>query len=444
MAFPLDTAVKTIGKQVAKQVGGEVAEGVTKTAWKGVGKGTKKVTQAAPTWSNNDLLTRFKKNSVKHKEAKQFINDLEPYDIDLLTEFSKIEPKGFQAFGDKVELAARDFNPREDHWQEVNGLLIGLEQQVQRIRNQQSRQNFPDELDFTPKDPVELDQAMGVERVDRISAAEKTGTGEHDVSTRLTAGTAEPGEKSFRPGDRKRMKAAGTYPQEIETEGLITILGKEVERIVGGADKIPYKQQHHELIKAYFEPFITRARQLGSELDVVNLSYMADHFGFGLGDYLAAMKMMDAIPHNIAHTALLEEGIQPGTIFKDWNLPDEVARIKSIDNISDLTKEFKKAIEEVGIPMREQMDLWQEAWELIPTQDRIELIRLWSVRHQYPKGSKEYKLAEKPYRELKNKLEAQIKQNKADIDADNARIAEGKQIASEEQAERLAFGSKYK
>ena len=79
--------------------------------------------------------------------------------------------------------------------------------------------------------------------------------------------------------------------------------------------------------------------------------------------------------------------------------------IKNIDNIDDLTREFNAAIQEVGIPMRDEMKAFQDAWEAIPVEDRLELIRLRLVRkHSGKETSKAYKAANQEYQAFKKQL----------------------------------------
>ena len=144
---------------------------------------------------------------------------------------------------------------------------------------------------------------------------------------------------------------------------------------------------------------------------------MADHYGFGLGDYLAAMKMMDRIPHSVGHKELITKEIQPATVFKDWTLSGEQERILKIDNIADLTREFRNAIEQVGEPMRKEMNQWQDAWERIPPEDRLKLIQLRIARKQAgaPK-SPAYKEADETYQAFKQELVSRMEGFKTNIE----------------------------
>lgn len=431
--MPLEQVVRHGGKELlqrgAAMLSGEAAEGT----WKEVASNVAKATAppppvpSTPTWSPNALNrhTSYKQN-IKSKGARQWVEDLDPFDVNNLEELELLDSPAAARYYNLVqqaEYASKDkMGIAGDLWHQVNEETIGLGRHLEDLRTKAREVHMNPEDDFVSGlSAEEADAAIKKEIANRINAENTAGD-----SSDLTIGTTESDVKSYGGKRPQIAQQRGQIPREVEN--LITILGDQIADMPG---QIPFKQQHHELIKAYFAPFSRRMRELGSELDVVNLAYMADSMGFGLGDYLAAMKMMDQIPHNIGHTALLEEGVQPGTIFRDWNLESEKARIMQIDNVADLTKEFKRAIEEVGKPMREQMNLWQESWEMIPTADRVELIRLWNIRHQYPKGSDAYKQAEVPYRELKNRLEAQIKVEKANIDESDRILAEAKQIKRE-------------
>lgn len=200
-----------------------------------------------------------------------------------------------------------------------------------------------------------------------------------------------------------------------------------------------YKQMHHELMKAVFAPFIRRARQLGSKMDVINLGLIADEFGFGLGDQFSAIRQLDAIPHSEAHEFLKWFGIQPvpmkegaETVVKkakpkkvidrgrNW-LPEtpgttitrEKIDIRGIQTIDELTARFKERIQELAIPMREEMEFFQDAWEVIPSSERVKLWNLKFKRNALRKVAKENPTktnqlaksrAEKAYSKLKLKL----------------------------------------
>ena len=63
-------------------------------------------------------------------------------------------------------------------------------------------------------------------------------------------------------------------------------------------------------MKALFAPYLRAARRLGTRMDVINLGFIADEFGFGLGDQFTAISQLDKIPHNAAHQFLIAIGKQ--------------------------------------------------------------------------------------------------------------------------------------
>tara|TARA_R100001530_G_C4314793_1_gene154046 strand:+ start:140 stop:1672 length:1533 start_codon:yes stop_codon:yes gene_type:complete len=233
-------------------------------------------------------------------------------------------------------------------------------------------------------------------------------------------------------------------------------LGLRQKEVQGGESH--YKQMHHELMKAVFAPFIRRARQLGSKMDVINLALIADEFGFGLGDQFSAIRQLDAIPHNEAHEFLKWFGIQPvpmkegaETVVKkakpkakkvvdrgrNW-LPEtpgttitrEKIDIRGIQTIDELTARFKERIQELAIPMREEMEFFQDAWEVIPSSERVKLWNLKFKRNALRKVAKENPTktnqlaksrAEKAYSKLKLKLvkemNAQVNFRKGQVEA---------------------------
>ena len=194
---------------------------------------------------------------------------------------------------------------------------------------------------------------------------------------------------------------------------------KKLENLALREKEVPggetnYKEMHHELMKAVFAPFIRRARQLGSKMDVINLGLIADEFGFGLGDQFSAIRQLDRVPHQEAHKFLLAAGIQPDEIFGvGSSISREKIDIRGIQTIDELTARFKERIQDLAIPMREEMEIFQDAWNLIPSSDRL---KLWTLKLNKKKLSKLAKenptktnqlaktRAEKAYKKFKEKL----------------------------------------
>ena len=194
---------------------------------------------------------------------------------------------------------------------------------------------------------------------------------------------------------------------------------KKLENLALREKEVPggetnYKEMHHELMKAVFAPFIRRARQLGSKMDVINLGLIADEFGFGLGDQFSAIRQLDRVPHLEAHKFLLAAGIQPDEIFGiGSSISREKIDIRGIQTIDELTARFKERIQDLAIPMREEMEIFQDAWNLIPSSDRL---KLWTLKFNKKKLSKLAKenptktnqlaktRAEKAYKKFKEKL----------------------------------------
>lgn len=194
---------------------------------------------------------------------------------------------------------------------------------------------------------------------------------------------------------------------------------KKLENLALREKEVPggetnYKEMHHELMKAVFAPFIRRARQLGSKMDVINLGLIADEFGFGLGDQFSAIRQLDRVPHLEAHKFLLAAGIQPDEIFGVGSaISREKIDIRGIQTIDELTARFKERIQDLAVPMREEMEIFQDAWNLIPSSDRL---KLWTLKLNKKKLSKLAKenptktnqlaktRAEKAYKKFKEKL----------------------------------------
>lgn len=78
-----------------------------------------------------------------------------------------------------------------------------------------------------------------------------------------------------------------------------------------------------------------------------------------------------------------------------------------------MTARFKERIQELAIPMREEMEFFQDAWEVIPSSERVKLWNLKFKRNALRKVAKENPTktnqlaksrAEKAYSKLKLKL----------------------------------------
>ena len=434
----LDTAVKVGVKEVAQRgaslLGGEVIE----KSFSKAAKATPTPKPKASVWSNNGLSRHGEyKRNIRTKEAKQWVEEIDPYDVNNIEDWRLLEPDAVERYFELIQNATnatKDGSPYANElWQEVNGATFTLDKTLADLRARAGEVHMDPEDDFISNIADDtFNRDLEIEKANRVSAASQAGD-----SSDVTVGRSGADQTKSYGGKRpQQAQAAGQVPTEISREQW-GVLADEPFDPGGKTGNVPFRQQHHELIKGYFAPFIRRMRELGSEADTINLAYMADSYGFGLGDYLVAMKMMDRIPHLEGHEDLIRAGVQPDAKlnpeFGRWNMATEKTRIANINDVAELTKEFRKAIKEVGVPIRQQMDLWQDSWEMIPIDARIKLIQLHTARGKFAKGSKGYKEANKPYKLLKDELVKQLKAKKKELELNEKQL---KEFQSDEQVRR--------
>ena len=285
-----------------------------------------------------------------------------------------------------------------DAYMNVLGILDGVDQEIPRFDQAQQQLTVSAGLvspSMAGQDPAQL-QAFGRQDKGKVKELLDRGVKDKDkITSAQTNVTTEPLSDNPNLYKSNDPNIKDLVPPEIGERGQKGL-------IEGFPDEtINRKQQHHELMKGLFSAFIMGAKELGTEMDVSNLGFLAKDEDFDLGDKLKAMFFGDKIPHDEMHRFAISEQIQPTGI----GLEKEVEAIKNIDNIDDLTREFNAAIQEVGIPMRDEMKAFQDAWEAIPVEDRLELIRLRMVRGAAGKPkSKAWKEADEIYQAFKSEL----------------------------------------
>jgi len=255
-------------------------------------------------------------------------------------------------------------------------------------------------------------------------------------------------------GDVKRSAEAtvGTVLDEVKVYGA----GQKIKEIhvpkeLGSArgltkiNKIPHKQIHHELMKDYYAEYVVNMRKLvregvATEQDVIDLALIAKKHGFGMGDYKSAAAFVDKIPHDYGHEIMKQKGFQPtstGKLESPYIGPDlasQKIKISKLNNVNAIKKDFESAVKEIGIPMRDEVNSLQEAWDRIPSSDRLKLFQLRWNRDAVSKvvttrTDPKYLKAKKQYKDFKTKLEkemvqlqesaAEVARQKEDIRIDN-------------------------
>jgi hypothetical protein len=232
----------------------------------------------------------------------------------------------------------------------------------------------------------------------------------------------------------KKIKA--TIPKELggKLDTLTQIKG------------VPNKEFHHVFMKDLSAEYVAKARELVTQgkatpEDVIMLDRIAKKYGFGLGDYKTAGIYADRIPHSAGHKKSIELGIQPSPAGPGPDLDTTKLKIKKTSDIKELFASFEDSIKEIAIPMKDEIEGFQEAWEKIDVSDRFKLIELRLERKALRKSSKtavkvrnkELVKVETQYAALKKKLQTEmgvirdrldeVKIQKKDIEIDNLHSA---------------------
>lgn len=197
------------------------------------------------------------------------------------------------------------------------------------------------------------------------------------------------------------------------------------------------KEFHHRFNKAVSVPYFQRAWELvdagkASPEDIIALHRYALDKGVPAGDRQSAMMMFERIPHNEFHEFIRSIGLEPrsqafpktGTrkggktrARPSTNSPlkMEQSRIKKFETIEDLATDFQQAVDDTIVPMNEQAELLQEAWQAVDIQLRDQLMDTWNKRNAARKaGNKELAARlNKEYSKLKKQAISDMKTNRA-------------------------------
>lgn len=209
---------------------------------------------------------------------------------------------------------------------------------------------------------------------------------------------------------------------------------------------VPNKEFHHVFMKDLSAEYVAKARELVTQgkatpEDVIMLDRIAKKYGFGLGDYKTAGMYADRIPHSAGHKNAIQLGIQPSPAGPGPDLDTTKLKIKKTSDIKELFASFEDSIKEIAIPMKDEIEGFQEAWEKIDVSDRFKLIELRLERKALRKPSttdlksryRERVKVETQYEALKKKLQKEmgvirdrldeVKIQKKDIEIDNLHSA---------------------
>ena len=217
------------------------------------------------------------------------------------------------------------------------------------------------------------------------------------ASTRATV-TSQTGGVQVYDNFKSHKNVVGRIPKELGGN-----LGT-LSRIEG----VPSKQFHHIFMKELAAEYVTKARQIGFDPDdVIELDRIAKRYGFGLGNYEDAAYYADKVPHDLGHDWAIAKGIQP----TGKNLQLAKDKIRSTTDLKKLYTDFEASIKELAVPLRDEIELFQEAWDTIPPKERMKLIQLRWDREVLKKtqlGSKAHKASKEVYSKHKANLLEQV------------------------------------
>ena len=201
------------------------------------------------------------------------------------------------------------------------------------------------------------DELMKIYKADEAAALKAR---PYLTSTKATV-TSELGGKQVYDRFRTKKDVQLSIPKELGGG-----LGSKT-RIEG----VPSKQFHHIFLKDIAAEYVEKARKIGTPDDVIELDRIAKKHGFGLGNYEDAGIYTDKIPHDLGHDWAIKSGRQP----RGEQLKSVKSNIQKQSDIRKLHKDFEDSIKDLAVPLREEIEDLQWAWDSIETKDRMELFR---------------------------------------------------------------------
>lgn len=171
---------------------------------------------------------------------------------------------------------------------------------------------------------------------------------------------------------------------------------------------VPSKQFHHIFLKDIAAEYVEKMRKIGTPDDVIALDKITKKHGFGLGNYEDAGLYADKIPHDLGHEWAIKSGRQP----RGDQLKALKSDIQKQSNVRKLTKDFEETVKELAVPLKEEIEDLQWAWDAIDPKDRMELFKRRWKRDALRKETgtkaagvnKDLDKATKAYKELKKRL----------------------------------------
>ena len=238
------------------------------------------------------------------------------------------------------------------------------------------------------------DELMKIYKADEAAALK---AGPNYTSTKATV-TSELG------GRQVYDKFAGKKDVKLKVPKELGGPLESLTRIEG----VPSKQFHHIFLKDIAAEYVEKMRKIGTPDDVIELDKITKKHGFGLGNYEDAGLYADKIPHDLGHEWAIKSGRQP----RGDQLKALKSDIQKQSNVRKLTKDFEETVKELAVPLKEEIEDLQWAWDAIDPKDRMELFKRRWKRDALRKETgtkaagvnKDLDKATKAYKELKKRL----------------------------------------
>ena len=106
----LDTALKVGVKEVAQRVASATGGEVIEKSFSKAAKATPTPKPKASVWSNNGLSRHGEyKRNIRTKEAKQWVEELDPYDVNNIEDWRLLEPDAVERYFELIQNATCPF-----------------------------------------------------------------------------------------------------------------------------------------------------------------------------------------------------------------------------------------------------------------------------------------------------------------------------------------------
>jgi hypothetical protein len=133
---------------------------------------------------------------------------------------------------------------------------------------------------------------------------------------------------------------------------------------------MPYKELHHIFGKAMGEKIVSNVWKLIEAVppkatieDLINLNYWAKSYDTGMGDF--GTEAVNRVSHSSTHTFSRKFGLEMSA--------DDIKAMPEFDDINEITSYFRELLETRVKPMMGELDLQQGSYDLLPDKMRLDV-----------------------------------------------------------------------